>query len=258
MQTKKILFFLLYFYVNLGCYYIIASYPMHLNGILVVANALERLKIGQLFANIENITLLDEFDTAVGASEFLTYNSVDFIVLKTDLPVYDGFDFIENLKHNVEIILIIKEPTDALKAFELGLIDCLPPSFKRDRLELGLSRIREKKIIEPQSPEAHDSTLVVRCNLKNEKIYLNAILWIEAMGDYIRIQTPTRKYVILSTMKQFMSRLPEHQFFRTHKSFIVNMDKIERYTPSEVEIAGELLPLSRSRKNEFQIRFSIN
>jgi DNA-binding LytR/AlgR family response regulator len=59
-------------------------------------------------------------------------------------------------------------------------------------------------------------------------------------------------------MKQFMSRLPEHQFFRTHKSFIVNMDKIERYTPSEVEIAGELLPLSRSRKNEFQIRFSIN
>ena len=258
MQTKKILFFLLYFYVNLGCYYIIASYPMHLNGILVVANALERLKIGQLFANIENITLLDEFDTAVGASEFLTYNSVDFIVLKTDLPVYDGFDFIENLKHNVEIILIIKEPTDALKAFELGLIDCLPPSFKRDRLELGLSRIREKKIIEPQSSEAHDSTLVVRCNLKNEKIYLNAILWIEAMGDYIRIQTPTRKYVILSTMKQFMSRLPEHQFFRTHKSFIVNMDKIERYTPSEVEIAGELLPLSRSRKNEFQIRFSIN
>ena len=258
MQTKKILFFLLYFYVNLGCYYIIASYPMHLNGILVVANAVERLKIGQLFANIENITLLDEFDTAVGASEFLTYNSVDFIVLKTDLPVYDGFDFIENLKHNVEIILIIKEPTDALKAFELGLIDCLPPSFKRDRLELGLSRIREKKIIEPQSSEAHDSTLVVRCNLKNEKIYLNTILWIEAMGDYIRIQTPSRKYVILSTMKQFMSRLPEHQFFRTHKSFIVNMDKIERYTPSEVEIAGELLPLSRSRKNEFQIRFSIN
>ena len=258
MQTKKILFFLLYFYVNLGCYYIIASYPMHLNGILVVANAVERLKIGQLFANIENITLLDEFDTAVGASEFLTYNSVDFIVLKTDLPVYDGFDFIENLKHNVEIILIIKEPTDALKAFELGLIDCLPPSFKRDRLELGLSRIREKKIIEPQSSEAHDSTLVVRCNLKNEKIYLNTILWIEAMGDYIRIQTPTRKYVILSTMKQFMSRLPEHQFFRTHKSFIVKMDKIERYTPSEVEIAGELLPLSRSRKNEFQIRFSIN
>ena len=116
----------------------------------------------------------------------------------------------------------------------------------------------EKKIIEPQSSEAHDSNLVVRCNLKNEKIYLNTILWIEAMGDYIRIQTPTRKYVILSTMKQFMSRLPEHQFFRTHKSFIVNMDKIERYTPSEVEIAGELLPLSRSRKNEFQIRFSIN
>ena len=65
---------------------------MHLNGILVVANAVERLKIGQLFANIENITLLDEFDTAVGASEFLTYNSVDFIVLKTDLPVYIAED----------------------------------------------------------------------------------------------------------------------------------------------------------------------
>ena len=258
MQTKKILFFLLYFYVNLSCYYIIASYPMHLNGILVVANAVERLKIGQLFAKIENTTLLGEFDTAVGASEFLTYNSVDFIVLKTDLPVYNGFDFIENLKNNVAIILISKEPTDALKAFELGLIDCLPPTFKRDRLELGLDRIREKQTIEPQLTETHDSALVVRCNLKNEKIYLNKVLWIEAMGDYIRIQTATRKYVILSTMKQFMSRLPEHQFFRTHKSFIVNLEKIERYTPNEVEIAGELLPLSRSRKNEFQTRFSIN
>lgn len=231
---------------------------MRLQGILVITNAVERLKIGQLLTKIKNVSLKEEFDSAIDASEYLTYNAVDFIVLKADLPVYDAFDFLKSLKNKVEVILISKQDQDALIAFELGLVDCLPSNFKKERLQLSFDRIRAKHQELEGVEVTQDPSIVIRCNLKNEKIFIKNILWIEAMGDYIRIITSSKKYVILSTMKQFMNRLPPNQFFRTHKSFIVNVKKVDRYTANEVEVAGKLLPLSRSRKGEFQSTFSLN
>lgn len=231
---------------------------MHLKGILIVANAVERLKIGQLFTKYKNISLVEEFDTAVEATEFLTYHTVDFIVLKTNLPVYDGFDFIHNLKYDIPVILIAAKAEDALKAYEMGLIDCLPALFDTKRLALSIDRLRKRINKEQPLLPLETSSILVRCNLKNEKILLDTILWIEAMGDYIKIITQTKKYIILSTMKEFMDRLPENQFFRIHKSYIVNVRKVDRYTAHEVEIAGKSLPLSRTRKSDFQVLYTLH
>ena len=231
---------------------------MHLNGILVEANALERLKIGQLFTQLKKVSIVEEFDSAVNASEFLTYNTVDFIILKMNIPVYNGYDFLKNLKYKIPVILIAAKADDALKAYDIGLLDCLPATFDSKRIAKSIDRLREhlnnKQVVTPKDT----ASILVRCNLKNEKILLDTILWVEAMGDYIKIITKSKKYIILSTMKEFMDRLPEDQFFRIHKSYIVNLNKVDRYTTHEVEIEGKSLPLSRSRKSEFQVNYSLN
>ena len=102
------------------------------------------------------------------------------------------------------------------------------------------------------------NSLVVRCNLKNEKVTIDTILWIEAMGDYVRIVTHKKKLVILSSMKEFLRRLPSKQFIRTHKSFIVNLDKVQYFKSTSVEIDGQSIPLSRSRKKEFEKTFLLH
>ena len=223
-----------------------------------MARPLDRLKTNQLVTGIPNTTIHKEFSSAVEAYEFLRYHPVDFILLQPQLPVFDGFDFINNLKETSNIILISHQPTDALRAYELGLIDCLPSQFSKERLEISLNRIREKDS-SPNSPQTSSDllSLVVRCNLKNEKIPIDTIQWVEAMGDYVKIVTEQKNFIVLSTMKAFMDQLPKDQFFRIHKSYIVNLNKVQRYRFKEIEIAQKVLPLSRTRKKEFEKQYTL-
>ena len=80
------------------------------------------------------------------------------------------------------------------------------------------------------------------------KVFLNDIKWIEALGDYIKIVTEKQNIIVLSTMKYYAEILSEKRFLRIHKSFIINLDKIEKFNGKNVEISGKILPLSRNRK----------
>ena len=92
--------------------------------------------------------------------------------------------------------------------------------------------------------------IFVKSNLKKRKIYINEIKWIEALGDYVKLITNDKSFVILSTMKAFEKELPKKVFLRIHKSYIVNLKKVERYDSKHVEIEKIKLPLSRTRKSE--------
>src|SRR5690606_31335210 len=90
----------------------------------------------------------------------------------------------------------------------------------------------------------------VKCNLKKRKVVLNDIKWIEGLGDYIKLVTDEANIVILSTMKSIVQRLPEDKFLRIHKSYIVNLEKVEKFNSKNVGIGGRLIPLSRNKKAE--------
>ena len=72
--------------------------------------------------------------------------------------------------------------------------------------------------------------------------------YIEALGDYVKMVTEHDSLVVLSTMKAFEALLPKDRFLRIHKSYIVNLDKVERYNSKVIELDKEQLPLSRNRK----------
>ena len=92
--------------------------------------------------------------------------------------------------------------------------------------------------------------IFVKSNLKKRKIYINEIKWIEALGDYVKLITKDKSFVILSTMKAFENELPKGLFLRIHKSYIINLKKVDRYDSKHVEIEKIKLPLSRTRKTE--------
>jgi DNA-binding LytR/AlgR family response regulator len=91
-----------------------------------------------------------------------------------------------------------------------------------------------------------------KCNFKSEKIFASDIRWIEAMGDYVKVVTKNKNYMVLSTMKSFLSKLPEGKFVRIHKSYIVNLDKVNYFTSMYLNTDGKMLPLSRNQKNIFK------
>ena len=84
--------------------------------------------------------------------------------------------------------------------------------------------------------------------MKNIKLYVNSIKWIQALGDYIKIICEDNTYVVLSTMKVFERKLSDFSFLRIHKSYIINLKKIDQFTTKYVVIKGDKIPLSRTKK----------
>ena len=229
---------------------------MPLNYILVDPNPIKRLHLTQVLKKIKNLNLVDEFSNAVEAQNFLDYNSVDLIFLSAQLPVYSGFDFIEKLKDPTEIVLMTEEAEDALRAFYLNLADCISPPFSLERIAQSVSRIEQKIKVNQSILNKVDEFIEIKHNLKTEKIAIDHIQWIEALGDYVKIITSKKKFMVLSTMKNFLNRLPEEQFLRIHKSYIINLKKVINYSASSVNIENKDFPLSRTQKKHFRLSVS--
>ncbi len=225
---------------------------MKLTYIIVDPNVIQRLHLIQIFKKVEALSKKAEFSNAVDALNFLKYNSVDLIFLASKLPVYSGFDFIDKLCDPNQVIFLTEKAEDALKAFELGLTDCIAPPYSLERIEKAVLRaqinLQSKRALQPNN----EKIIEVKHNLKIEKIASSKIKWIEAMGDYIKIITQEKNYLVLSTMKAFIKKLPENQFLRIHKSFIVNLNRVANYSANSVNIDGIDLPLSRNKKKDFR------
>jgi len=86
--------------------------------------------------------------------------------------------------------------------------------------------------------------------LKKLKIYTNKIKWIEAYGDYVKVVTEEDSNLVLSTMKSFENDLSKDKFIRVHKSYIINIDKVERFNSKFAEIGVTKIPLSRNKKED--------
>jgi len=229
---------------------------MNLSYILVVPKPIERLHLTQLLKKIDGFSLKAEFSNAIDALNFLNYNTVDVIFLASDLPVYNGFEFLNKLKDPADVILLTNDPKDALRAYSLNLLDCISPPYTLKRLMLSHQKIADKKQLQYLIADEKQQFIVVKSNLKTEKIKLDQIHWIEAMGDYVKIITPEKKYLVLSTMKDFLSKLPQNQFIRIHKSYIVNLKRVLHHTANTVNVQGRSLPLSRNHKKYFQSTYS--
>ena len=88
----------------------------------------------------------------------------------------------------------------------------------------------------------------LRSNLKKRKVYTKDIKWVEALGDYVKVITSKSNIIVLSSLRNFEKKLPTNKFLRIHKSYIINLDKIDNITSKTVEIESSLIPISRNKK----------
>jgi DNA-binding LytR/AlgR family response regulator len=228
---------------------------MILKYIYIDSNPVERLHFLQILRQFPEINLMAEFSNAINAKEYLNYNSVDFAIVSSDLPVYNGFEFVEQLKDDIEIIFLTKTSLDAIKSYERGFLDCLLKPVTQNRFKSSIDRLINKLKCLQLIREKKEHMVHFKCNFKLEKLQANSIRWIEAMGDYVKVVTKNKNYIVLSTMKSFLKKLPDDQFTRIHKSYIINLKKVIHYTTRNVNIDGEILPLSRKQKGIFKENF---
>ncbi|PIF00119.1 MAG: DNA-binding response regulator [Maribacter sp.] len=224
-----------------------------LKTIVVEDSDTQRAVITRFAKEHPRLNVLGDYSNGILALNAIRKNKVDLILLDVEMPVVNGFDLLDSLETPPQIILISDKSDYALKAFEYpNITDYLQKPIDKARFTTAIGRV-VKTHNQIRKANENQDFICVNVNLQKKKIYMNTIKWVEALGDYIKIVTTTGdNYTVLSTMKAFLAQVPEKEFIRIHKSYIVNTKKIDNWSSTKVEIAGTKLPMSRSHKETLE------
>lgn len=222
-----------------------------LRTIVVDDSSLQRMAVAKLIKDHQNLDLIAEYNNGIEAYKNVEKDKIDLIFLDVEMPIIDGFEFIESLTNIPQIILITGKPDYALRAFDYDVTDYLLKPITKSRFEASVKRALVKDIQTNMGNE-DQSHIYVNSNLKKVKVLVNDIKWIEGVGDYIKLVTDDANILVLSTMKAFIEKLPDDKFLRIHKSYIINLEKVEKFSSVLVEVCGQKIPLSRYKKVELE------
>jgi two-component system LytT family response regulator len=218
--------------------------------VVVDDSGLQRLSMVKLIKDHPNLQLVGEFSNAIETKNGLLDLGVDLLFLDVEMPILSGFDLLDDLRNKPLIIFVTGKTQYAHKAFDYEAIDYIHKPVTRDRFNKAAAKaIGLYKLQNDKSSVEDDRFIFVKSNLKKRKVMLGSLKYIEALGDYVKFVTNTDSFVVLATMKSFEKELEDENFLRIHKSYIVNLDRIQRYNSREVEIDGEKIPLSRHKKS---------
>ncbi|GEC78756.1 DNA-binding response regulator [Flavobacterium aquatile] len=206
--------------------------------------------IAKLVNNHPNLNLVGDFSNAIEAKNCMTVHAVDLIFLDVEMPVISGFDFIDGLKVKPQVIFITSKAEYALKAFDYDATDYLQKPIVLERFNASVKRALDLYMLRQDNHEDEGDHIFIKSNLKKLKVFTNKIKWIEAYGDYVKVVTEEDTNLVLSTMKSFEKDLSKDKFIRVHKSYIINIDKVERFNSKFAEIGVTKIPLSRNKKED--------
>jgi two-component system, LytTR family, response regulator len=221
---------------------------MKLNCIVVDDSAIQRMTITKLVNESTHLSLINDFSNALEAKNAVNNSSVDLIFLDIEMPLINGFDLLDGLKEKPQIIFITSKADYAVKAFDYEATDFLQKPISKERFLKAVKKALDLHQLRNESNEDLGEVIIIKSNLKKLKVYTSKIKWIEAFGDYIKIVTDTDTHLVLSTMKAFENELPKGKFIRVHKSYIVNIERIEKFNSKFAEIDNTKIPISRNKK----------
>jgi len=217
---------------------------------IVDDSRLQRLAIAKLIEDHSSLDLIAEWNNAIETKNGLLDTPVDLLFLDIEMPILTGFDLLDDLENKPKIIFVTGKTKYAFKAFDYDAVDYLRKPLKRDRFNAAVEKaLNQSKASSNEAALEDEDYIFVKSNLKKRKIFLNNLKYVEALGDYVKlIMDNSDAVVVLATMKSFEAQLPSDRFLRVHKSYIVNLRKVERYNSKNIEIDNDQIPVSRHKK----------
>jgi len=220
-----------------------------LNCIVVDDSAIQRALIIKLVNETLGLHLVGEYSNALDAKNCVNNVNIDLIFLDIEMPLINGFDLLDGLKQKPQIIFITSKADYAVKAFDYEATDFLQKPISKERFQKAVKKAIELHQLKNDTHEDLGEAIIIKSNLKKQKVYITKIKWIEALGDYIKVVTDDENHLVLSTMKSFESELPEGKFLRVHKSYILNIERIEKFNSKFAEIGSSKIPISRNKRD---------
>lgn len=227
---------------------------MKLNCIIIDDEPLARKGLREYIGDVDYLNCVADFDSPMKAAMALDFKDVQLLFLDIQMPKITGLDFLRSLPQTPPVIFTTAYPQYALDGFDVNALDYLvkPISFERFLKAAHKAKeyheLRQKnRVQEEQEPTSY---FFIKVDGKLLKIFLEEVLYIEALQNYIAIHTRDKKHITYLTLNAVSEYLPADQFIKTHKSFIVPVKKVESIEGNELRIGETKIPISRTLKDE--------
>ncbi len=243
--------------------------------VIVDDEPLARERLRKLVSNEEDLELIELCKNGQEAIDHLRKEPPDLLFLDIQMPEINGFEVLKqiNYEHIPCIVFVTAYDEYALRAFEVNALDYLLKPFDQQRFKKAVARVRNQ--LKGRSQNQLDTRLTKLVNsLDKNSSYLDRIMikangrvyfvktdeidWIEAAGNYLKLHCGNKNHMIRETMSNMEEKLDPDQFFRIHRSIIVNIEKIKELQPwfhgdyMITLLDGQKLTMSRNYKELLQ------
>lgn len=187
------------------------------------------------------------FDSALKASAWFSTSYTDILFLDIKMPRMSGIDWLKSqpISQKTHIVLISAFSEYVSESYELAVTDYLLKPISFQRFFSCIERIKCK------TDQEKNTKLLIRSEKSWVVLDMASVLYVEGMGDYLKIVTKTQSYVIQETMKEFGSKLSDQDFFRVHKSYFIHRQAVTRIDGNTIPVGKTLIPISLNQKEPF-------
>jgi two-component system, LytTR family, response regulator len=198
------------------------------------------------------LELKDSFRSSLQGLKYIKENPVDLIFLDIQMDEMTGIELLESLSKKPLVILTTAYQEYALQGYELRVSDYLMKPFDFTRFLKSIDKVYEEFTLRTQTNDDHNNSIFVKTEYRIEKVPIDTILYIEGMSDYLRIHTTDGKQIMcLQKFASFEAVLPEKNFIRVHKSYLVAIDKINSIERSIIRLGEVRIPIGKTYQDMF-------
>ncbi|WP_405206561.1 LytR/AlgR family response regulator transcription factor [Aquimarina sp. LLG6339-5] len=207
---------------------------------------LAREVLEEYCAKIENFDIVLSTGNPLEFINFIQQNNVDLIFLDIEMPELNGMGILRSMIRSPKVILTTAYSEYALESYDYGVVDYLLKPIKLERFLKAINKVSASKITAPKKSSASEEL-----QIKHDGIPVNisftSILYIQSFGNYLKIFTDSRMYLISETLINITTLLSEN-FQRTHKSYIANLNRVSKATRTDLLIEDKKVPVSAMYK----------
>lgn len=224
-----------------------------LNCVIADDEPLARKGIENFAREISFLNIVASCSNPFGVMEIISQQKIDLLFLDVQMPKMTGIEFLRTVKNPPLTIITTAFPNYALEGYELDVIDYLIKPISFERFMKAVNKAKEYFDVkeQPLSPGNEEiDFFFIKCEKHFEKIILNEILFVEALQNYVMIHTDKKRLITYVTLKTVEDYLPQSQFVKVSRSYIVAISKIDKINGNEIKIGSHSVPIGRAMKEE--------
>lgn len=206
---------------------------------------------------LSSLELVHQCNNAFDAMSYLHQHKVDIMFLDINMPDFTGLEMLKTIQNPPQVILTTAYSEYAVESYEYNVVDYLLKPFSFDRFLKAVNKASIKKENTQDSAEATESKqefIFLKADKATHKVLLSEILYVEACGNYMKIHLPKKKIMVYEKMHEIEEKLPNDDFIRVHKSFIVAFNKIEKIEGNRIFIQENKIPIGQTYKKDLDAR----